>query len=63
MASLEKLKSIKVFVDWKVVVNVEFLTEEQFEKLCPIGDDGRRFSVCDNCQKVIGEKEIIGLNR
>lgn len=48
---IQCLQTIDIKIDWKVIRDATFLTEEEFEKLCPVAEDGvGRTSTCDECK-------------
>ena len=45
---LEKLSSINIKTTWRILEDAELLNDEQFEAICPLGEDGEtRIVICD----------------
>lgn len=60
---LAALKSIDVIVDWKICKDELFMTDEQFQAVCPMNSRGIRTSTCYQCGNQIADEELVGMCR
>ena len=45
---LKKLSSINITITWRILEDAILLDDEQFEAICPLGEDGEtRIVICD----------------
>lgn len=50
---LKNLRTIDVVIDWRVLKDPSFITDDEFDALLPVGPSGTRVGICGQCEREI----------